>query len=84
LDVSLDALSICQRISRKNGVIMKNAQVYLIGAGPGSLELLTLGAVRAIGLADAILIDDLVNPDVLEFAQRKAQIVHVGKRGGGG
>ncbi len=60
---------------------MKNAQVYLIGAGPGSLELLTLGAVRAIGLADAILIDDLVNPDVLEFARGNAQIVHVGKRG---
>ena len=33
---------------------MKNAQVYLIGAGPGSLELLTIGAVRAIGLADAL------------------------------
>lgn len=61
---------------------MKNAQVYLIGAGPGSLELLTLGAVRSIGLADAILIDDLVNPDVLEFAQANAQIVYVGKRGG--
>ncbi|RFC37848.1 MAG: uroporphyrinogen-III C-methyltransferase [Candidatus Nitrotoga sp. SPKER] len=61
---------------------MKIAQVYLIGAGPGSLELLTLGAVRAIGLADAILIDDLVNPDVLEFAQSNAQIIHVGKRGG--
>lgn len=61
---------------------MKNTQVYLIGAGPGSLELLTLGAVRAIALADAILIDDLVNPDVLEFARGNAQIIHVGKRGG--
>jgi len=64
------------------GINMKNAQVYLIGAGPGSLELLTLGAVRSIGLADAILIDDLVNPDVLEFAKGCAQIIHVGKRGG--
>lgn len=61
---------------------MKNAQVYLIGAGPGSLELLTLGAVRTIGLADVILIDSLVNPDVLEFAKGKAQIVYVGKAGG--
>lgn len=70
------------RMNREAGVNMKNAQVYLIGAGPGSLELLTLGAVRAIGLADAILIDDLVNPDVLEFARGNAQIVYVGKRGG--
>lgn len=61
---------------------MKNAQVYLIGAGPGSLELLTLGAVRAVGLADALLVDDLVNPDVLKFARGNAQIIHVGKRGG--
>jgi len=69
-------------MNRETGVNMKNAQVFLIGAGPGSLELLTLGAVRAIGLADALLIDDLVNPDVLEFARSNVQIVHVGKRGG--
>lgn len=61
---------------------MKNPQVYLIGAGPGSLDLLTLGAIRSIGLADAILIDDLVNHDVLEFAKGSAQIFYVGKRGG--
>jgi uroporphyrin-III C-methyltransferase len=74
--------SFANRTNRETEVNMKNAQVYLIGAGPGSLELLTLGAVRAIGLADAILIDDLVNPDVLEFAQGNAQVIHVGKRGG--
>ncbi|MEO6421575.1 MAG: uroporphyrinogen-III C-methyltransferase [Candidatus Nitrotoga sp.] len=61
---------------------MKKPQVYLIGAGPGSLDLLTLGAIRSIGLADAILIDDLVNPDILEFAKGSAQIFYVGKRGG--
>lgn len=61
---------------------MKNEQVYLIGTRLGSLELLTLGAVRSIRLADVILIGSLVNPDVLEFAQGNAQIVYVGKRGG--
>ena len=61
---------------------MNKGHVYLIGAGPGSLDLLTLGAVRTIGLADAILIDDLVNPDVLQFARDGAQVIHVGKRGG--
>ena len=61
---------------------MNSGRVYLIGAGPGSLDLLTLGAVRAIGLADAILIDDLVNPEVLQFARQGVQLIRVGKRGG--
>jgi uroporphyrin-III C-methyltransferase len=60
----------------------ENTQIYLIGAGPGHLDLLTLGAVRAIGLAEVILLDDLVNPEVLQFARPNAQIIHVGKRGG--
>lgn len=59
---------------------MKNAQVYLIGAG--NLELLTLGAICSIRLANAILIDDLVNPGILELACNNTQIAHVGKRGG--
>lgn len=61
---------------------MNSGRVYLIGAGPGNLDLLTLGAVRTIGLADAILIDDLVNPEALQFARQGAQIIRVGKRGG--
>lgn len=62
--------------------MQENTQIYLIGAGPGNLDLLTLGAVRAIGLAEVILLDDLVNPEVLQFARPNAQIIHVGKRGG--
>ena len=57
-------------------------KVLLVGAGPGDPELLTLKAVRAIANADVILVDDLVNPLVLEHARRDARIVHVGKRGG--
>ena len=45
-----------------------NPSVWLIGAGPGDPELLTLKAVRALGLADVVLIDDLVNPQVLELS----------------
>ena len=62
--------------------MMSKGHVYLIGAGPGHLDRLTLGAVRTIGLADAILLDDLVNPEVLQFARAGVQIMHVGKRGG--
>ena len=57
-------------------------KVYLVGAGPGDPELLTLKAVRAIRQATLLLVDDLVGDAVLRFARRSARIVHVGKRGG--
>lgn len=57
-------------------------KVYLIGAGPGDLELLTLKAVRVLGGADVALIDDLVNPDIQQFLKPGCRIVPVGKRGG--
>jgi uroporphyrin-III C-methyltransferase len=58
------------------------AKVWLVGAGPGDPELLTLKAVRAIAAADVLLVDDLVNPAILAHAGPAARIVHVGKRGG--
>jgi uroporphyrin-III C-methyltransferase len=58
------------------------SRAWLIGAGPGDVELMTLKATRALGEADVVLVDDLVNPDVLQFARKDAQIVYVGKRGG--
>lgn len=56
--------------------------VSLVGAGPGDPELLTLKAVRAIGAATVLLVDDLVSDAVLAHASPRARIVHVGKRGG--
>jgi uroporphyrin-III C-methyltransferase / precorrin-2 dehydrogenase / sirohydrochlorin ferrochelatase len=53
----------------------------LVGAGPGDPELLTLRAVRALQSADVILFDDLVSPDVLDFARREAKKMLVGKTG---
>jgi uroporphyrin-III C-methyltransferase len=61
---------------------MSRGKVFLIGAGPGNVELLTLQAVRTLGLADVVLLDDLVNRDVLQFVRRDARVVEVGKRGG--
>jgi uroporphyrin-III C-methyltransferase len=58
-----------------------NAKVWLVGAGPGDPELLTLKAVRAMNTADVVLIDDLVNPQVLEHCAA-ARVITVGKRGG--
>ena len=61
---------------------MMAGTVWLVGAGPGDPELLTLKAVRAIGRATVLLVDDLVSDAVLSFAAPTARIVHVGKRGG--
>jgi uroporphyrin-III C-methyltransferase len=61
---------------------MKSGKVYLIGAGPGDPELLTLKAVRALRAADIVMLDDLVNRDVLAHARADARILPVGKRGG--
>jgi uroporphyrin-III C-methyltransferase/precorrin-2 dehydrogenase/sirohydrochlorin ferrochelatase len=55
--------------------------VALVGAGPGDPELLTLRAVRALQSADVILFDDLVAPDILDFARREAKKMLVGKTG---
>ena len=55
--------------------------VYIVGAGPGDPDLITLKAVQALKIATVVLVDDLVNPAVLEHCPQ-ARIVHVGKRGG--
>ncbi|WCD82443.1 uroporphyrinogen-III C-methyltransferase [Pseudomonas sp. TUM22785] len=58
-----------------------NGKVWLVGAGPGDPELLTLKAVRALNSAEVVMIDDLVNPAVLEHCPG-ARVIRVGKRGG--
>jgi len=56
--------------------------VTLIGAGPGDPELLTLKAARALGAADVVLVDELVNRGCLAHVRSTAKIIEVGKRGG--
>jgi uroporphyrin-III C-methyltransferase len=57
-------------------------KVYLIGAGPGDPELITLKAARVLGYADVVLIDDLVHREILLHARSGARVIRVGKRGG--
>jgi uroporphyrin-III C-methyltransferase len=54
-------------------------KVYLTGAGPGDIELLTLKALRVIKEADVIIYDRLANPDILKEAKNGCEFVYVGK-----
>jgi uroporphyrin-III C-methyltransferase / precorrin-2 dehydrogenase / sirohydrochlorin ferrochelatase len=56
--------------------------VYLVGAGPGDPELLTLKALRILGQADVVLHDDLLTQEILELIPSTARIECVGKRHG--
>ncbi len=56
--------------------------VYLVGAGPGAADLLTLRAHALLQTADVILPDDLVSAEVLALASPTAEIIPVGKRCG--
>lgn len=55
-------------------------KVYLVGAGPGDPELLTLKALRVLRSAEAVLHDDLVAPEILRLIPLTAQVHNVGKR----
>lgn len=57
-------------------------RVYLVGAGPGDPELLTLKAARLLGEADVVLYDHLVNAQLLTLTKPGCRLVPVGKRCG--
>lgn len=55
-------------------------KVYLVGAGPGDPDLITVKAVKAITAADIILCDRLVSPEILDrYAKKNTEIIYVGK-----
>jgi uroporphyrin-III C-methyltransferase len=59
-----------------------NGKVFLVGAGPGDPELLTLKAARLLREAEIVLHDDLVSAEVLALVPSAAQVLNVGKRCG--
>ncbi len=58
------------------------ARIYIVGAGPGSADLLTVRAAALLGKAGVVLHDDLVPQEILDLCPGSAQIVNVGKRCG--
>ncbi|MBT8132456.1 MAG: siroheme synthase CysG [Gammaproteobacteria bacterium] len=57
-------------------------EAWLVGAGPGDPELITLRGKQLLERADVVLYDRLVSPQLLEFARREAELIYVGKKNG--
>jgi uroporphyrin-III C-methyltransferase len=63
------------------GQFVSAGVVYLVGAGPGAADLITVRGLRILQSVDVVLYDALIFPEVLEEAHSNAQLVSVGKRG---
>lgn len=68
--------------SRGRNKPVKKGKVYLVGAGPGDTDLLTVKGKRLIQKADIILYDKLANNAILKFRKKNAELIDVGKRSG--
>lgn len=60
----------------------KGVRVWLVGAGPGDPELLTLKAARVLASADVVVHDHLVAPEILARLPRRAERIYAGKQRG--
>jgi uroporphyrin-III C-methyltransferase/precorrin-2 dehydrogenase/sirohydrochlorin ferrochelatase len=70
------------KIVRSSTDSLRCSKVYLIGAGPGDPELMTVKGMKILGKADVVLYDALVNEDILSYAPNFAEKIYVGKRAG--
>ena len=61
---------------------MQTGKVFLVGAGPGDPDLLTLKAAKVLHSADVVLHDELVSAEILRLIPARAEIINVGKRCG--
>ncbi|WP_276980658.1 uroporphyrinogen-III C-methyltransferase [Johnsonella ignava] len=69
-----------KNITSDNG--SKYGTVFIVGAGPGDIKLMTLKAYECIKNADTIIYDDLINPSLLNEAVHGCELIYAGKRNG--
>lgn len=60
----------------------KTPKLTVVGAGPGDVDLITIKAIKVLKKADVVLYDALVNEELLDFINPKAELIFVGKRRG--
>lgn len=58
---------------------MNDVKVYLVGAGPGDIDLITVKGKKLIEEADCIIYDRLINPKLLDFARKDCELIYLGK-----
>ena len=61
---------------------MKYGKVYIVGAGPGDPDLITVKALKRIKFADVIVYDRLINDDLLSYSKKDCEKIFVGKESG--
>lgn len=61
---------------------MNEGKVYLVGAGPGDMGLMTIRGMELLRQADVVMYDALSNPDLLKECKEGAELIDAGKRGG--
>lgn len=69
-----------ETVALYEGTAEKSGKVYLVGAGPGDPDLLTIKALKILQKADIVLHDALVSDAILDLVRRDATLVNVGKR----
>ncbi len=62
----------------------RHGRVFLVGAGPGAPDLITIRGAQCLAEADAVLYDNLVDPGLLDLAPAGAELIYAGKQSGGG
>jgi uroporphyrinogen III methyltransferase / synthase len=60
----------------------KRGRVFLVGAGPGASDLITIRGADVLSRADVLIYDNLVSPELIRLAPPNAELIYAGKRGG--
>jgi uroporphyrinogen III methyltransferase/synthase len=63
-------------------VHVKKGKVYLVGAGPGDIGLMTIKGLKCLQKADVVVYDFHINPQILNQVKQEAEFIYAGKRGG--